>query len=44
MRATFKILKNMSGITKEELILDRHVIRFGNSRDALWKGKKRIAI
>ena len=43
MRATIKILKHISGITKEELYTDRHVIGFSNSRDAVWKGKKRYA-
>ncbi len=40
MRATIKILGKMSGITKEELFIDRHVIRFSNSRDAVWKGQR----
>ena len=44
MRATIKILRNVSGITKEELFIDRHVLRFGNSRDAVWKGKRRFAV
>ena len=44
MRATTKILRKLSGITKEELLVDRHVIRFSNSRDAVWKGKRRFAV
>ncbi len=44
MRATIKTLRKLSGITKEELFIDRHVIRFGNSRDAVWKGKRRFAV
>ena len=44
MRATIKILRKLSGITKEELLVDRHVLRFSNSRDAVWKGKRRFAV
>jgi hypothetical protein len=44
MRATFKKLRDISGITKEELFIDRHVIRFSNSQDAIWKGKQHFAL
>ncbi len=40
MRATIKIFRKLSGITKEELFIDRHVLRFSNFQDAVWKGKK----
>ena len=44
MRATFKKLRDISGITKEELYSDRHVVRFSNSQDAIWKGRKHFAL
>ena len=42
MRATIKRIKNLNSMTKEELFLDRHVLRFSNSLDAVWKHKKRF--
>lgn len=43
MRATIKRIKNLNGITKEELFENRRVIRFSNSLDTVWKDKKRYA-
>ena len=44
MRATIKKLRDISGITKEELFVDRYMIRFSNSQDAIWRGKKHFAL
>lgn len=43
MRATTKRIKSINSMTKEELFVDRHVVRFSNSQDAVWKHKKRYA-
>lgn len=43
MRATIKKLRNVSGVTREELNIDRHILRFSNSQESLWKPKKYYA-
>ncbi len=44
MRATIKKLRDISGITKEELFVDRHILRFSNSQEAIWRGRKHFAL
>ena len=44
MRATNKILKNISGIVQEELFIHRYILRFSNYQEAIWKGKKHLML
>lgn len=43
MKNLVKLSKRVSGIVEEQAIMNRHILRFCNSEDTLWKGNKRFA-
>ncbi len=43
MRATFRKLIEIKGITEEEIFNNRHVIEFSDSPGAIWNGSKHYA-
>ena len=44
MRATFKKLEDISGITREELFNNRHILEFSDSHGAIWNGNKHYVL
>lgn len=43
MRATFRKLIEIKGITEEELFNNRLIIQFSDSPGAIWNGNKQYA-
>ena len=43
MKTLIKLSKHVSGIVEEQTIMNRHILRFSNADDTLWKGNKRFA-
>ncbi len=43
MKTLVKLSKQVSGIVEEQSIMNRHILKFSNSDDTLWKGTKRFA-
>ena len=38
-----KLSKQVSGIVEEQTIVNRHIIKFSNTQETLWKGNKKFA-
>jgi len=43
MKTLIKLSKKANGIVEEQTIMNRHILRFCNANDSLWKGTKRFA-
>ena len=43
MKAIFNILKRSNAITQERVIVDRRLLKFDNSKSALWSRAERYA-
>mgnify|MGYP007014079635 CR=1 FL=1 len=43
MRTLIKISKHLDSITQENLLSNRRILNFNNSKDVIWKGTKRYA-
>ena len=43
MKTLVKLSKKVNGIVEEQSLINRHIIRFCNANDTLWKGTKRFA-
>jgi len=43
MKTLVKLSKKVSGIVEQQAVMNRHILRFCNSEDTLWKGTKRFA-
>ena len=43
MKTLVKLSKKTSGLVQEQVIINRHIIRFCNSNDSIWIGTKRFA-
>ena len=43
MKAIINILKKSNKITNDSLFVNREILRFSNTKDAIWNGAKRYA-
>jgi len=43
MKKLIKLSKKVNGIVEEQTIVNRHILRFYNSDESIWKGTKRFA-